>query len=124
MNRKLIGLFFVCFSISVQAELGETAPQLIKRFGNSYTIESEAIGQRYRFRSEKVSVDVLLSDGVSVAETYFSDHPLSASGEPPNAIVRAVLKTNAPRTRWLGTDATPWERITHCGRLTTNTLRS
>ena len=63
---------------------------------------------RYRFRSEKVSVDVLVSHSVSVAETYFSDHPLNANAEPPNDIVRAVLKTNVPRTRWVEIDATPF----------------
>ena len=87
------------------AKLGETLPQLVKRFGKSYTIESDAAGKRYRFRSEKVSVDVLVSNDVSVAETYFSDHPLTASGEPPNDIVRAVLNTNVPQTRWSEIDA-------------------
>jgi hypothetical protein len=99
MLRALIGVLFVCFSIPSQAKLGEAVPQLIKRFGKSYTIESDTIGKTYRFRSEKLSVDVLVANGLSVAETYFSDHPLTASGEPPNDIVRAVLKTNAPRAR-------------------------
>jgi hypothetical protein len=80
----------VCFSIPAQAKLGETVPQLIKRFGKSYTIESDAIGMRYRFRSEKLSVDVLVANDASIAETYFSDHPLTGSGEPPNDIVRAM----------------------------------
>src|SRR2546430_7816232 len=105
MLRALIGFLCLCFSIPAQAKLGETVPQLIKRFGTSYTIESDALGKTYRFRSEKLSVDVLLANGLSVAETYFSDHPLTASGEPPNDIVRAVLKTNAPRARWVEIDA-------------------
>src|SRR5207302_6204993 len=52
-----------------------------------------------------VSVDVLVSNDVSVAETYFSDHSLTASGEPPSDIVRAVLKTNVPQIRWSEIDA-------------------
>jgi hypothetical protein len=105
MLRALIGFLCVCFSIPAHAKLGETVPQLTKRFGKSYTIESDAIGKMYKFRSEKLSVDVLVSNDVSVAETYFSDKPLTASGEPPNDIVRAILKTNVPQTRWVGMDA-------------------
>jgi hypothetical protein len=108
MLRALLGFLCLSFAISTQAKLGESVPQLIKRFGKSYTIESDAAGEKYRFRSEKVSVDVLVSNGVSVAETYFSDHPLDANGEPPNDIVRAVLKTNVPQVRWLETDAAPF----------------
>jgi S1-C subfamily serine protease len=108
MLRTLIGLFCLCLSIPAQAKLGETVPQLISRFGKNYTIESDAIGKTYRFRSEKVSVDALVANGLSVAETYFSDHPLTPSGEPPNDIVRAVLKTNAPQTRWVEIDAAPF----------------
>jgi hypothetical protein len=107
MLKALIGFLCVCLSISAQAKLGETVPQFIKRFGKSYTIESDAIGKKYRFRSEKLSVDVLVANGASVAETYFSDHPLTASGEPPNDIVRAVLRTNVGKARWIEIDAAP-----------------
>jgi S1-C subfamily serine protease len=101
---------FLCLSLSIpaQAKLGETVPQLIKRFGKSYTIKSDTDGKNYSFRSEKLSVDVLVTNGVSVLETYFSDRPLNARGEPPNEIVRAVLKTNVPRARWLEIDAAPF----------------
>ena len=61
MLRALIGFLCVCLSLPAQAKLGETVPQLIKRFGKSYTIESDAIGKRYSFRSEKVSADVLVA---------------------------------------------------------------
>ena len=105
MLKALLGLLCFCVSIPAQAKLGETVPQLIKRFGNSYTIESDAIGKKYRFRSERVSVDVLVGNGASVAETYFSDHPLTSSGEPPNDIVHAVLKTNVPGARWVEIEA-------------------
>lgn len=98
----------MCFAVSAPAKLGETVPQLVKRFGNSYTIESDAAGKRYKFRSENVSVDVLVSNDVSVAETYFSDHALTTSGDPPNEIVRAILKTNVPQTRWSEIDASPF----------------
>ncbi len=98
MLRALIGFLCVCFSIPCQAKLGEAVPQLIKRFGSGYTVQSDEIGKTYRFRSEKLSVDVLVANGSSVAETYFSDHPLTAGGEPPNDIVRAVLNANVPET--------------------------
>src|SRR5262249_26629831 len=100
------------FAIPAQAKLGETVPQLVKRFGNSYTVEPVQIGvelgERYKFRSKNVSVDAVVANGVSIAETYFSDHPLAADGEPPNDSVRAILKTNASGTRWLETNATPF----------------
>jgi hypothetical protein len=98
----------MCFAMPAAAKLGETVPQLVARFGKNYTIESDAAGKRYRFRSEKLSVDVLVSNDVSVAETYFSKHPLAPNGEPPNDIVRAILKTNVPQTRWLEIDAAPF----------------
>ena len=109
MLRAFIGFLCLYFALPAHAKLGETVPQLVKRFGKSYTIDSDAIGKRYRFRSDKLSVDVLVTNGVSVCETYFSDHPLTSSGEPPNDIVRAILKTNEPRTRWLEMDAGPFK---------------
>lgn len=109
MLRALVIFACVCFSIPAQAKLGETVPQLIKRFGNSYTAESDAIGKTYKFRSERLSVDVLVANGVSVSETYLLNHPLTRSGEPPNDIVQAVLRTNVPSTRrWVEIAAAPF----------------
>jgi hypothetical protein len=95
----------MCSAVSASAKLGETVPQLIKRFGKSYRIESADTGNKYEFRSERLRVDVLVFNDVSIAETYFSDHALTANGEPPNDIVRAILKTNDPQARWLEIDA-------------------
>jgi S1-C subfamily serine protease len=75
-------------------------PQLINRFGKSYSIESDQFGQKYKFRSASVSVDVLLENGVSVGEAFFSDRPLNPKGEPPNEIVQTILHTNVPGERW------------------------
>ena len=50
---------------------------------------------------------MLVSNDVSVVETYLSSQPLTPSGEPPNEIVRAILKTNVPQARWLEIDAAP-----------------
>jgi S1-C subfamily serine protease len=108
MLRALIGFLCLCVSIPVHAKLGETVPQLIKRFGKSYTVEEIELCKTYKFRSSNVSVDAVVVNGVSAAETYFSDHPLTASGEPPNEIVRAVLKTNVPKARWLEIEAAPF----------------
>jgi TPR repeat protein len=83
-------------------------PQLVKRFGKSYTVESVELGKKYKFRSANVSVDAIVANGVSICETYLSDHPLTASGEPPNDIVRGVLRTNASKTRWVETEAAPF----------------
>jgi hypothetical protein len=52
-------------------------------------------------------VDVTVMDGVSVAEMYYSDHPLNAKREPPKDIVRAILRVNAPQAKWLETNASP-----------------
>ena len=98
----------MCFAMPAHAKLGESAAELIKRFGKPYAIENLKIGQTYKFRSENVSVDATFVDGVSVAETYFSDHPLNPLGEPPNDIVQAVLRTNAPQARWIEIEAGPF----------------
>ncbi|PYK36545.1 MAG: hypothetical protein DME60_14605, partial [Verrucomicrobia bacterium] len=109
MLRTSIAFVCLCFAASADAKLGETLPQVIKRFGRSYTIESDAAGKRYRFDSEKFRVDVIVYNNVSVSETYFSDHPLAASGEPPNDIVRGVLSTNVPKARWVEIEAAPFK---------------
>jgi hypothetical protein len=101
----MIALLCFGFAVSASAKLGETVPQLIKRFGKSYTVEPVQIGKKYKFRSENVSVDVLVASSVSVGETYFSDHPLTANGEPPNNIVQGVLRTNVPKAKWLEVEA-------------------
>src|SRR5437899_1320336 len=97
MLRSLISLVCISLCLPAQAKLGEAVPQLIKRFGRTYAIEPDAAGKRYKFDSEKFRVHVIVSNNVSVCETYFSDHPLAATGEPPNDIVRAILKTNVPQ---------------------------
>ena len=108
MLRTSAALLCMCFAVPVSAKLGETVPQLVKRFGKSYTVEESQLGKTYKFRSANVSVDAVVSDGRSICETYFSDHPLTSSGEPPNDIVRAVLRTNVPKARWLDIEGAPF----------------
>jgi S1-C subfamily serine protease len=108
MLRPLIGFLCVSLSIPAQAKLGETVPQLVKRFGRGYTVEEAELGKMYKFRSANVSVDVVVAHDRSISETYLSDHPLTASGEPPNDIVRAVLRTNVPKARWVEIEAAPF----------------
>jgi hypothetical protein len=100
-----IALLCTCFAVPASAKLGETVPQLVKRFGKSYTVEEAQLGKTYKFRSANISVDAVVSNGRSICETYFSYHPLTASGEPPNDIVRAVLRKNVPKARWLEIEA-------------------
>jgi hypothetical protein len=92
--------------MSVQAKIGETVPQLEKRFGKNYTVvnkHGDVIG--FHVRSEKLNMDVLVQNGASTVETYFSRAPLNANGKPPSDDVRAILTTYAPR--WVETDAAP-----------------
>jgi len=98
--KSLAAVLCLSFIVSAHAKIGETVPQLINRFGKSYTVEPEERGERYKFRSANVSVDAVVANGVSVGEVYFSDHPLNSKGEPPNDMVQAILRTNVPRARW------------------------
>ena len=98
----------MCFVAPAYAKLGETVPQLLKRFGTTYTVESLQSGKKYKFRSENFSVDVIVENGVSMSETYLSDHPLNAAGEPPNDIVQAILRTNIPKAKWAEIEAAPF----------------
>jgi hypothetical protein len=102
---------FLClgYTVPASAKLGEMVPQLIKRFGNSYTVDPVQIGKKYKFRSENISVDAVVANDISVGETYFSDHPLTGNGEPPNDIVRAILRTNLPRVRWIEIEAARYQ---------------
>ena len=108
MLRPFVALLCFCFVVHASAKLGETVPQLVKRFGNSYTVEEAQLGKTYKFRSANVSVDAVVFNGRSICETYYSDHPLSTNGEPPNDIVRAVLKTNAPKAQWKEIEGVPF----------------
>jgi hypothetical protein len=106
--KRLIVFLCLCLTPQAPAKLGETVPQLVQRFGNSYKVEVVELGKTYNFRSANISVDVLVVNGRSASETYLSDHPLTASGEPPNDIVRAILKTNVPKVRWAEIEAAPF----------------
>ena len=98
----------VTLAAPVEAKLGETVSQLVKRFGKSYTTDQfQKVGRVYRFRSANVSVDVIVRENKSICETYFSDHALTAEGEPPNGIVQAVLRTNVPGRKWTEIPAAP-----------------
>jgi tetratricopeptide (TPR) repeat protein len=108
MLRSFVALLCFFFALPASAKLGETVPQLVKRFGKSYTVEPVELGKRYKFRSENVSVDAIVANGVSICEIYLSDHPLTGSGEPPNDIVRGVLRTNVPGVRWIEAEAAPF----------------
>jgi hypothetical protein len=46
-----------------------------------------------------------VENGVSISETYFSNHLLNAAGEPANDIVQAILKTNVPKAKWIQVEA-------------------
>src|SRR5213593_4664493 len=105
MFRTFVAFLCFCLVVPASGKLGETVPQLVKRFGKSYKVEPVEVGKKYTFRSTNISVDAIIANGVSICETYLSDHPLMASGEPPNDIVRGVLRTNVPNARWIETDA-------------------
>jgi hypothetical protein len=93
----------------------------VKRFGKSYTVDAVELGKKYKFRSANVSVDAIVSNGTSICEVYLSDHPLIPTGEPPNDIVRAVLRTNAPKARWVESKLRRFQQTTPCDLLTINT---
>ena len=82
MLRSFVALLCFSFALPASAKLGETVPQLVERFGKNYTVEEVQLGKAYKFRSANVPVDAVESNGRSICETYFSDHPLTASGEP------------------------------------------
>ena len=105
MLRALAPFLCVLFAVPMYGKLGETVPQLINRFGKSYTVESEKNGQRYKFRPGNFSVDAFIVGDVCVGETYylyFKDFSLTST-RPPNEIVQAFLRVNVPvpGARWL-----------------------
>lgn len=100
--RFLIATLATIWAASnAQAKIGETAPQLVRRFGKHYSVEDLPVGKKYKFRAKNFSADATVVGGVCVAETYFSDHPLTTTGEPPVTIVRKILNTNAPKATWV-----------------------
>ncbi len=110
MNTRVLAplatLIYLLPSGSLSAKLGETLPQLIKRFGSSYTqVGRERAGPlAYRFRSAHLAVDVMMArreEGlVSNAELYYSDKPLLPNGAAPPSIVRGVMDANVPGAKW------------------------
>jgi hypothetical protein len=108
---QAIVLLIVTSVMPVHAKIGETVPDLVKRFGTTYrvqTLEHDA-GKAYSFHLKTHAVKAIVFDGVSIAETYFSSQPLDASGEPPKDVVQGILKTNLPHARWSETDAASYE---------------
>ena len=94
-----IALLTLLVAATAQAKLGETLPQLVKRFGQ---YEATPITGLYIFRpwgDKKGYVVAILTDGYCVVESYVSGSPL-VNGEPPTPIVRGILNTNSPRDKW------------------------
>lgn len=99
--RFALPLFLAAVLVpAASAKLGETPTQITKRFGSNYTVEHVQSGDVYKYRLKTFSVDVTFTDGLSTCETYYSDHPLDAKGEPPKEIVQGVLHTNVPKAKW------------------------
>src|SRR5262245_7885914 len=92
-----IALLSLVLAATAQAKLGETLPQLIKRFGANYQLHGAGI---YEFRPwTSGSVTAVLVDGRSAWEFYVSEYP-RVNDEPPPNIVRGILTTQSPRDKW------------------------
>ena len=89
------------YAVSAKAKLGETMPQLTKRFGHPYENSVLDVGRMaYSFHEHGYDVEVVVENDRSVQETYYSFEPLQPNGDPPNAIVRGILQTNVPGAKW------------------------
>lgn len=99
-TRSVIIAIIILSALSgAQAKIGETLPQLIKRFGNKYQVEEQNNGDiTYKFVGGYF-MNAILRNGVCVTEIYFSDHALE-NGEPPTKYVRGVLNVEAPGRKW------------------------
>lgn len=102
MKTKLLILLIVtCSVVPASAKIGETVPELTKRFGNPIKADEKT----YLFYLKDYYVAAEVTDnGVSRIESYFSKTPLDKNGEPPSNIVRGILKTNAPNVKWKEVD--------------------
>ncbi len=84
-----------------KAKLGETVPQLTKRFGRAYESKpQEGGGVAYSFHIKGCDVEAVVKNGKSVEERYYSFEPLGPNEQPPAKIVRGILETNAPGAKW------------------------
>jgi hypothetical protein len=63
MLRTFVAFLCFCSAVPASAKLGESVPQLLKRFGSNYTVEPVEMGKMYKFRSENVSVDAIVAKG-------------------------------------------------------------
>lgn len=73
----------------MQAKLGESLPQLTKRFGNPTDSEQHpagGLGLRFRPAKQKYEVILRVDKGFSVAENYYCSSPLK-DGRPPGDVV-------------------------------------
>lgn len=106
LSRGWTVAIFFCLAVapSVRGRLGEDLRQLAKRFGQPYrsrNTASNTVDYTFHVRKGNFDVQVLVREGISVAETYYSTQPLQPNGEPPGEIVRGIFQTNVPRARWL-----------------------
>jgi hypothetical protein len=101
-NTIIILLLLLVLSLATkaQAKIGETVPELIKRFGSNYT-ESNGIYEFILKDVRDVRRLIVVVNGRSVTELYvFYAAPLNKNGEPPSDIVRGVLDKESPRDKW------------------------
>jgi hypothetical protein len=97
MKKLLAIALLLAGAMAAQAKVGETLPQLIKRFGTNYQLHGAGI---YEFRPwSSGSVTAILVDGRSAWEFYVSEYP-RVNDEPPPNIVRGILTTQSPRDKW------------------------
>jgi hypothetical protein len=96
-NRRLVTLLIALTPLCAQAKIGETLPQLVKRFGMYISSSGD---DAYTFKPWSAgAVVVSLVNGRSALESYLSASPL-VKGEPPNDVVRGILNTTSPHDRW------------------------
>lgn len=99
--RAVLTASAIFHALSAEAKLGETMPQLTKRFGTPYEVTPLYNGRaEYHFHEHGFDLSVVVKNNVSVSETYDSFQPLQPNGDPPNSIVRGILQTNVPGAKW------------------------
>ena len=102
MKKLLAIAVLLAAAMSAQAKVGDTLPQLIRRFGSNYDTEYHSGMVTHRFEVDKGTVTIVMQNGVCMLESYFtstSNVPL-VNGEPPTNIVRGILEVESPKEKW------------------------
>ena len=91
--KSFVAFLWMYFAVSASAKLGETVPELVKRFGKSYTVEEVQLGNKYTGAQREDSVWIMT---VGLAKTVRALSNTTSSPANPSFPTATAIPTATP----------------------------